>query len=763
MIKSIERINNFGIYKDYQKQSDLHDFAKFNLIYGWNGSGKSTLSKLFAIINNDIKTSDFKDSQYEFKLEDGSKIYQDTEESNLLMTVFNSNFINDNIDWNDTVKSILLISEEKIEEQKKIKEYEIKRQEIVKLKKDLKDKYDNLYKSNQNFLSSTAKHVKERFKIIDTSDKYYLNYNRTRLEKFIEVYKDKVQSVESLLTEEESINVTKSIKPESKSKIDFVFNTLDEDLLIKGSERIKTLINTSIINQTVQSLKDNEVISHWVEEGFKLHSGSITGICEFCGQLIPSSRLEELEKHFNDEYQQFKEKLITAKEWVRKQMLNSSNEKALLYSLYEEFYDAFNNQMNILTLTEKNINDKLENWVNVLDKKNKNPFEKLQVTELDEISISLLQEYNTAIVSLNEIIKLHNYKFENYQTKTKEQKHKLELSYTAEALKEYDYFYAEEEKNNIKLKIQELDSDLNMINQSMFLIEKELSNESLGAEEFNKQLQLFIGHNEISLEFDKLKKGYRILRTRTREAAKNLSEGEKTALAFVYFITKLREKGNEISNQIIVIDDPISSFDSNNLFSAYAFLRAHCQEAKQLFVLTHNFVFFKLCRDWMLGKNKRDKVKSRCYAIESIGESSERRSFITNAKDALIKYNSEYHYLFHKVYSFKRSEELSLDEAFLVSNLSRKLLEGFLTFKFPKKRNDFNQLLEAAISDVQRRERVYRFINKYSHNATIEFSDNAIDNLLGESKNIVDEIMDVIKELDMTHYSEMESLVIDNL
>ncbi|RZJ99965.1 MAG: hypothetical protein EOO43_25425, partial [Flavobacterium sp.] len=51
----------------------------------------------------------------------------------------------------------------------------------------------------------------------------------------------------------------------------------------------------------------------------------------------------------------------------------------------------------------------------------------------------------------------------------------------------------------------------------------------------------------------------------------SLSEGEKTALAFAYFISKLRVEKiegskNGFENCIVVIDDPISSLDDNRLF-----------------------------------------------------------------------------------------------------------------------------------------------------------------------------------------------------
>lgn len=763
MITSIEKIKDFGIYKNYHKDNTIENFTKYNLIYGWNGSGKSTLSKLFCLLQNDSKPSEFKNCQYEILLDNGNKITQDTQYNDLLVSVFNSSFISENIDWNDTVKSILLISEEKIDEQKRLREYSLKRDEIVKGKQEIEKTAKELDKDIKSFLSNTAKYIKEHFQIIDTMDKYYLNYNKTRLEKFIELHSNELLQDESILSQEKLIKVTKSIKPETKEKIDLIYKNLDIKKLNEAEKRIKSIVETKILTQTIQKLKNDKIISNWVEQGLEIHAHSTSKKCEFCGQTIPPSRIDDLEKHFNNEYQEFKQKLISARDWVKQQVFVDYNDSKIFFSLYEEYQDSYKQSKSILDSKTFSINKIYENWLEILDKKIQNPFESIPLQDFIIIDEDIIEQYNEQISVINELIIFHNNKCDNYQTETKQQKFLLEVHYTSNAIKDFEYFTKVNKFIELNEEAVKQQKEIKKIDDKIYSIEKELSNEILGAEEFNKQLQMFIGHNEISLIFDKDKKGYKIIRTKTNRIAKNLSEGEKTALAFVYFVTKLKENGKDIGNQIIVIDDPISSFDSNNLFSAYSFLKAHCQEAKQLFILTHNFVFFKLLRDWLLGKNKKDKIKSRCYSIESIVVGDERASYINNAKDTLTKYNSEYHYLFHKVYSFKKNDELTLDEAFLVSNLSRKLLEGFLSFKFPKKRNKFNQLFEVAVKDVQKRERIYKFINKYSHNATIEFSDNTIDNLLGESRNIVGEILDLIKELDEVHYTEMESVILENL
>ncbi len=41
------------------------------------------------------------------------------------------------------------------------------------------------------------------------------------------------------------------------------------------------------------------------------------------------------------------------------------------------------------------------------------------------------------------------------------------------------------------------------------------------------------------------------------------SEGERTAIAFLYFLKSLQDKSFDLANGIVVIDDPVSSLDAN--------------------------------------------------------------------------------------------------------------------------------------------------------------------------------------------------------
>ena len=64
-------------------------------------------------------------------------------------------------------------------------------------------------------------------------------------------------------------------------------------------------------------------------------------------------------------------------------------------------------------------------------------------------------------------------------------------------------------------------------------------------------------------------------------------------------------------------------------------------------------------------------------------------------------------------------------------------------------------LTGCTLTTAQTKEKIYRFINKYSHNATIELGEDSSENLIGESYNIIADVFIWISEVDRTHYDQM--------
>lgn len=100
-----------------------------------------------------------------------------------------------------------------------------------------------------------------------------------------------------------------------------------------------------------------------------------------------------------------------------------------------------------------------------------------------------------------------------------------------------------------------------------------------------------------------VKDGYSLVRENGEIASDTLSEGEQTFITFLYFAQSLHgtpQDSNERNELVAVIDDPISSLDSEVLYSVSTLVRRIVADiaggkgrVRQLVLLTHNAYFHK--------------------------------------------------------------------------------------------------------------------------------------------------------------------------
>ena len=767
IIKSISKLSRFGIFDNYTN-TNVDDFGKYNLFYGWNGSGKSTLSTLFRGIESHMTPSKFPLAEFTLNIDGGSTITQtNISKADLNIYTFNDNFVDENISWNNVVKSILLVDKEKIAE----------REKLEKLKKKQQDDFDVYNKETQavqkldsdisKFCTDSARHMKTSLQSIDTTDNYYLNYNKTKFEQYINANLDATNADASLLDDSKIVELTNAAKPDQKSLIEFTLQIINDETFTKSKTQLDELLKTSVVSQTIHRLVDHNDIKTWVETGLNLHKHHGTSQCEFCGNGVTKDRIKQLEAHFNNDYKAFQNKILSAEKWLSEQYIQFPK-----IPLESEFYDEFKKEyVEACTALSKAVialNEEISAWNRVLQLKSCNLLETgLTVNPVSEASIKTFNDAMTAIIKT---VRKHNHKSNNFKEETTKAKRQLEIHYAITEVKGFCYHEKKDEVVARTTKNNKLKYTIDIQKHEIRVLEDLLSNEGLGADQFNKSLHKFLGRGELTLQFNPTKKGYEILRNDSELVDGNLSEGEKKAIAFVYFITKLKENGNKIENTIVVVDDPVSSFDSNHLFHAYSFLRINCDKAKQLFVLTHNFTYYKLILDWFDGvnRNRKNRTPSKesiafFYTIEA-STSVPRNSIIKNADSSLVHYNSEYHYIFSRLHNYKDNTILSRDDAFLTANLARKMLESFFSFKYPKHRSNVAELMTCGlkgcqVTDEAIKEKIYRFINKYSHSVVIEFNEDLSENLIGESHNVIGDIFTWIQEVDEVHYKEMLEVI----
>jgi len=228
----------------------------------------------------------------------------------------------------------------------------------------------------------------------------------------------------------------------------------------------------------------------------------------------------------------------------------------------------------------------------------------------------------------------------------------------------------ESEYSNLVKIIEEKEKEVRKLKENLI-------SHHIPAQQINKDLEQFLGRSDIQLRAADEKEGYQI--TRNGEIAKDLSEGGKTALAIVYFLTKINEEGFDLKNGIIVIDDPVSSLDSTTIFQAFGFIKGSIKAAGQIFILTHHFDLFRQVKNWFsYCRNDREYFMMVCKE-----ENSTRKSAIIKIDKLLIDYESEYHFLFSVLYKFAKEREQHLKEMYPLPNVARKCLESFLASRVP--------------------------------------------------------------------------------
>ena len=232
-----------------------------------------------------------------------------------------------------------------------------------------------------------------------------------------------------------------------------------------------------------------------------------------------------------------------------------------------------------------------------------------------------------------------------------------------------------------------------------------------------------------------------------------MSTGERTAISLAYFLASLQQRGAKLAETIVVVDDPISSFDSNHLFNAYALLRRELAGAKQVFIATHSFEFLDLLKQW-----KRDEVKKKeersaddvqYYLLQDTGGDA---PGLTELPRLLRDFGSEYTYLFSLLYDYHINPADNQERLYTLGNVARKFLETFAALKLPSK-GGFSTKLRRLAGDDPSLLAIERFIHNYSHaragRTGVRYPD------MGELSDILGKILDLVKTIDEVHYNAL--------
>jgi len=740
-IHRFQEISNHRIFRDFKWDNPLN-FTRYNLIYGWNGTGKTTLSRIFQSIQHKTPVS-----EGTVKIRANGQTFDLTQPNNGLpsVKVFNSELVRKSIYESDELEPIFYIGEKSAQAQAQIEHLSAEQEDVNKSLTATRQKNTQAINQRTRIFQEQAKRIKEL--LFHTESGKYNYYDKGDFESKVSQLINTGESFE--LVGESFKEKLELLKVNEIRKIDLP--SPPNLNLSHVLAEVEQALASTIMSETIDELENEPKASNWVKAGIELHDEREN--CLFCGNRLSEHRKEQLNNHFNDNFINFQQKLAS----LQSQITNTS-ERLESFNLLES--DRFISELQtnyrhksdeFLRITEF-LKAKLSDAAQEIEKKRDNPFieQEHNAALHKEIhsNVHLLTEVFDKICS---IISQHNEAAENLDSRKVSARADIESHIASIATTEIRQL--NESINNSRESIAELNKQHTSLANELAVQQRQVAEYAQPAHELTAEVAAFLGRNELS--FLPKEEGYEI--RRGEHKAKDLSEGEKTAIAFVHFLKTLQDSSFDITSSIVVIDDPISSLDSNSLFSAFSFMIERTEQAEQLFVLTHNFQFFNQTRTWMELKKRKDKSCAEYFMLNTSSNDEMRRSAIEPLNELISNHVSEYHYLFSLVLEHADGNK-SLNELFLMPNVARRLLEAFYSFRNPSTGSLSTKILPGF--DKTKRQRILRFAHHFSHADIIATEAKDDFSFLAETQEFLQDVLLLIKEEDDRHFEDMKKICI---
>jgi len=738
MITSINYLTKFGSYRQFQWGNNT-PFTKCNLIYGWNYSGKTTLSRLFEILADPIKLSQWPGCQFEVELQDGSKLTQSSLANPQRIKVFNRDFIQSNFQQEHKAPAVFIVGGDTIHLRNQIARLNKHETKLYTIKDELTRSHQQLRRVLDSLGTSYASSIATL-----TGDK---TYNRTKLSAEVdrvnanpEIFllpEDGLQARISLLR---SIQEWVEISPVANAETTV-------DLLYEG---FSAMMEKTASNEAIAKLKENRVLESWIRTGLTHHKD--TTQCEFCGSTISTDRLTALQRHFSEAYEDLTLEVASQLSKLEETDLNIAlpDERDFMPDLKTQFAAIKVRLTDWITWTETVI-DELKN----LAKQKRLALESKFGCDVD---ISRATDVIQIVVDINALVTLHNQKCAQIDSEKTAAKEAIEKHHAASYFQTNDVLAKETAIQTANDKVDKAQNLLTVIASRKMTIEAKIQQQSIAAKKINETVQFLLPDNNISVaevhggSFEFLRDG---------SLARNLSEGEKTAITFAYFLATLENNGASLNQTVVFIDDPISSLDSNHIYAIYALIIKRLDSCKQVFVSTHNCELYTLLKDfWFDARQQfanRDNASSYYTRRYADSVSQQWHSMLEDTPNLLRKYKSEYEFVFEQLQRFSASQAPSLHEAYTAPNLLRKFLEAYLGFKKPCV-SQWSRKLDLLFDiDVERIE-IQKFSDDASHLQGLNRALQQPD-FISNAQNTVKKLIQALKAKDLQHYTSLCTVI----
>ncbi len=747
-ISRILRLRSCGVFRNFTWPSNLPDFGRYNLIYGWNGTGKTTLSRIF----QDLQVGRKPTIGEVVLLIDGGDVSGDSfRHSTLGVRVFNRDFIQDNVFpvGGDDMPPILVLGAENVKKQKEIERLKELRAEAQRQLTSARLAEQSANDEVDQFCIDSAKPIKDTLRT--SGQNPYNYYNKTSFRADAQEMAGASDRITDRLADAERRILLARHQGTSKPKIPTLNYALPD--LNAIADRLVGLLTTTIVSAAIAALKADPSLSDWTRRGLKLHRDREAARCLFCDQPLAAHRLEALKAHFNAEYERLVQRVDEEINSLKAE--SEASETIQIPSataLYDHLVPELQTGERSLREALVSVRGFLAASVQTLEDKKRRGLEEMRL-ELKTPRIA-----QDLVVQLNAVIKRHNEECDAFESQVDEARRRLAGHMIAAKLQEFVRLREVTVCATAGRRMEE--QRVLALDDEIAELEREIVEHRQPAEELNRNLQTYLGHGELCLEIQET--GYTVIRG--GGPACTVSEGESTAIALLYFLKSLQDRRFDLEHGVVVLDDPVSSLDSNALFLAFGFIRERTGDAGQLFILTHNFSFFRQVLNWFqhLKGQKKNVVGNRpaqFFMLDAAQKDKVRNSVIRSLDPLLADYESEYQYLFARIHqAATASASQDLEANYSLPNMARRILEAFLAFRQPQVSGELWRKMNAVPFDDAKKLRILRFLHTHSHSIAVGEPEHDLT-ALAEGPSVLNDLLEMIESLDRDHFLAMVQLV----
>ena len=690
------------------KEAQPADLRQYNFFYGLNGSGKTTISRLLEKYPSHEDDNEYKSCRVHPAAGAGSS---------LEIMVYNKEFIEKHFYSSSEQRGIFTLDKINKNAANRIVQATKKREKLVDELTNCQEKKKELSILRQN---SEAEAATDFFE-------YKQIYEKTSLVECLHGFRnDKKKFMQNLINSTSSnieiADIDTRIEELKHDYAELSSNNLQEKTLLRIIENsLEEIEKDSIWNEIIVASSESylsdiiERLGHsdWITTGIEKYLPE-TEDCPFCARPLGKELKKQIQEHID---------------FAHKRKLNAIEQNASSYK---------RNSLTLLTIIDENLGiaGEQEEFKRKCEEikrdigQNEKSIEQKRNSASQQIELiqtnTIVKELNTLIEEINKGRSWFNERLKN-ATAAKSQIRKefwslLRKKESGSIAKfksdesRYDSEIASSDKA-IKKIYELIDEQGDIIK----VAQGETLNIEAAIKWINNKLQLW-AFGDFRIETAESDEGVPCYKIKREGISDNdyvfpsLSEGEKTLIAFLYFVKLCAGTTNPRNlianeNRVIVIDDPISSLSFNHIFDVACLIKDIFLSDKsygQIIILTHHLYF--------LHEMLRYDKSNNCSAMFRIYKGADKQSIIETMEKKAIQ--NTYTAYWQTIKDVKKGKTSCV----VLPNIMRNILEYYFGFIH---KDGWRSAIEKLMANSENSsfDGLLRYLNKESHSDSINFSD----------------------------------------